>query len=195
MITSRESARLIYRAYDPDIDAQFLLHVTNTVDTWDLANTQSKSIPRGKAFLKAMNGANEGALISVVACLKPNNLSSMSSDSESSRKQKETPVGFLALRSSDPKASQVKDRNFELGITFSNDFKGHGYGLEGLQWLLYRSSYLPPSIGTLKFTYSKTEAFKDLNVHRVHLTTYLLNTRALKTYERCVMYLLMDYDL
>ena len=60
---------------------------------------------------------------------------------------------------------EVKNRNAELGIVILTDYRDRGYGTEAVQ-------------------FSVDYAFRGVGMHRVSLTTFGGNERALRVYER-----------
>jgi RimJ/RimL family protein N-acetyltransferase len=68
--------------------------------------------------------------------------------------------------------------NLELKIDWKNSRAGLGI-------VLGEKEYWGQGYGTDAITALLGFAFKQMNLHRVHLTTYEYNTRAIRCYEKC----------
>ena len=165
------SARLSYRAICPDSEVDQALFVTIQEDSF--GNRMSSCLaaaPPSKddadELLKAA-ADKEKNLLSVIICIPKDEDENDITTEPNHDPEATTPIGSLFLmRGESGDAALGLDRfATEIGIDLAPEYQGKGYGTEAIQW-------------ALKW------AFHTLGMHKVAITAFEYNERAVKLYER-----------
>ena len=165
-----KSDRLIYRAIEDD-DEPFISSLSADPEAY-LQQMPFLPAPAGKKKVKSSREWYEEQMVCVVICLPPAAESASDKlappiDSNTPAKDdsppKPTPVGIIFLFALPARESH--HRRSEIGIGIAKAHQSKGYGGEAIKWIL-------------------DFGFRRAALHRIALSAFSFNTRAIALYER-----------
>lgn len=119
------SARLTYRAVEPDEDEAFFL----TIDQDSVAfhnSSGSLPVPPGKRSTKeGIKWITEEPLVSAVICLPATEATG-----------KPIPIGYIHVGDKNP-ADRRHHRRGDIGLGLAKEYRSQGYGGEAIRWILH----------------------------------------------------------
>ncbi|KAK5118004.1 hypothetical protein LTR62_004048 [Meristemomyces frigidus] len=165
-----QSARLTYRAVEPEGDSALFLSIFHDPFGFHNANI-SLPKPQNKASAQAyLKQVAESKLVGVVMCLSAENSQETSSHDDSTEGQSKennlsrlTPIGAIHLSALEPK--HAHHRHTEIGIDILPRYQNQGYGSEAIRWIT-------------------DFAFSQCGMHRVLLRSLEWSPGARRLYER-----------
>ncbi|KAK3679203.1 hypothetical protein LTR78_000764 [Recurvomyces mirabilis] len=157
------SARLIYRAIEPDEDEDFFLAIQQDQLGYRNSNL-SISIPQGRASAKGyIKRVTENSMLGVVICLAAAETVDDETRANSATPAKPTPIGCIHLDGCRPNIAH--HRFSDIGIHILPAYQGKGYGSEAIEWIL-------------------EWAFVTAGLHRVSIQAFEYNNGAMRLYQR-----------
>ncbi|KUM57046.1 hypothetical protein ACN42_g10145 [Penicillium freii] len=167
-----KSSRLIYRSPENSEEDIAFFHglmnepIIQTLSTARLPRPSQKN--SAGEFIKLL----QDAILGVVICLPPQNLSEAETGSSTetqtldrpAQNSKPVPIGHMSIFSlTGPTGTH--HRNAMLGISLADGFRGKGFGGEAINWAL-------------------DWAFQHVGLHRVSIGAFSYNPNALKLYRK-----------
>ncbi|KAL1875940.1 hypothetical protein VTK73DRAFT_9724 [Phialemonium thermophilum] len=175
LVDAFKSKRLIYRAVENDeTDKAFITRLSNDPTTIGMGSPRLVR-PWMRSESDKLIEFMQQATLAVMACLPPGGAEPATQDpqrreddSEADTRgapQQSVPIGFAVLYTNDGGPSSQHHRSLTVGLVLAREFRGRGYGGEVMNWLL-------------------DWGFRRVGVHRIGLTTWSYNERALRLYRR-----------
>ncbi|KAJ5129841.1 acyl-CoA N-acyltransferase [Penicillium bovifimosum] len=162
-----KSKRLLYRAAENnEEDKTFLQHDLFKDNACQLLGSARLRRPAHAGSAEDAVKSFQSVLLGVIICLRPDtatNSEGPESPDTPAQKNKPVPIGFVSLSQQGPEFAH--HRSATLAISLRGGYRGQGYGGEAINWAL-------------------DWAFEQAGLHRVGLTAFSFNHRALHLYKK-----------